>query len=261
MKQTLGFLRKADDAFGLIHSGDRIAVGLSGGKDSLLLLYALSLYRNFAHKDYWLCAITVYPGFDFDPAPLRRFCTDLDIPFYVQEGRFVETAIEKRRPGKTPCALCARLRRGALCSKAASLGCGKLALGHTRDDALETFWMGMFMEGRINTLSPKTHLSRTGVTVIRPFLYLKEAHIAGVVKKLNLPVTPNACPFDGHTMRDEARAALSSLCKAHPKADEMLFRALKNTSGYNLWDKYRISDPPICSRLKNKRPDNHSKKP
>ncbi len=252
MKQTLGFLRKADDAFGLIQTGGRIAVGLSGGKDSLLLLYALSLYRRFAHKDYRLCAITVHPGFDFDPGPLHRYCDDLDIPYYVHEGSVVETAIEKIRDGKTPCALCARLRRGALCDQVVSLGYDTLALGHNRNDALETFWMSMFMEGRLNTLSPRARLSRTGITVIRPFLYLKEAHIKGVVKKLGLPVIPSVCPFDGHTMRDEAKAAIASLCKSHPNADEMMFRALRNTRGYNLWDKYASPDKP-CS--------NHSQSP
>lgn len=244
MKQTLGFLRKADDAFGLIRDGDRIAVALSGGKDSLLLLYALSLYQKFAHKQYDLCAITVHPGFGFDPSPLHALCADLAIPYHILEDRVVEAAIEKRRPGKTPCALCARLRRAVLCTKAASLGYKTLALGHNRDDALQTFWMSMFQEGRLDTLAPKSYLSRTGITVIRPFIYLREAHIAGTANKLGLPVLKNACPFDGHTMRDEAKAAIAALCKQNPKADEMLFRALKNTNGYNLWDKYTIAGVP-----------------
>ncbi len=251
MKQTLGYLRKADDEFNLIHNGDSIAVGLSGGKDSLLLLYALNLYRKFTHKDYRLCAITVHPGLGFDPAVLRQFCASLDIPYYVREGQVVETALALRREGKSPCMLCSRLRRGALHDEALERGYKTVALGHHRDDALETFWMSMFLEGRINTLAPVTHLSRTGVTVIRPFIYLKEAHIKGVVKQLQLPVYAPVCPFDGYTMREKAKKDIAALRQSYANADEMMFRALRNTDGYNLWDKYRVNTPPKQGHVSN----------
>ncbi len=257
MKQTLGFLRKADDEFQLIQNGDSIAVGLSGGKDSLLLLYALNLYRKFTHKEYRLCAITVHPGLGFDPSPLRQFCDRLEIPYFVREGQVVEAAISLRREGKSPCMLCSRLRRGALHDEALLNGYNTVALGHHRDDALETFWMSMFLEGRLNTLSPVTHLSRTGITVIRPFIYLREAHIKGVVKQLHLPVQPPICPFDGYTMREKAKKDIAALRQSYKDADEMMFRALRNTDAYNLWDKYRINMPPQEGHVKNEPNENH----
>jgi tRNA(Ile)-lysidine synthase TilS/MesJ len=250
LKRTLGYLRKADDEFSLIHSGDSIAVGLSGGKDSLLLLYALSLYRRFVHKDYRLCAITVDPGFGFDAKPLRKFCESLDVPHYLREGKVVETAVKRRRRDKTPCAICSRLRRGALCEEAKERGFSTIALGHHRDDALQTFWMSMFMEGRLNTLAPKSFLSRSGITLVRPLIYLPESHIKGVVKRLGLPVQPSVCPFEGITARDEAKDAIAALCRTNPRADEMMFFALRNTEAYNLWDRYRVSGPPKCGHVK-----------
>jgi tRNA 2-thiocytidine biosynthesis protein TtcA len=229
-------------------------VGLSGGKDSLLLLYALNLYRRFSHKNYNLCAITVHPGLGFDPSPLQDFCDSLEIPYFVHMGQVVETALSLRREGKSPCALCSRLRRGALCDEANERGYGKIALGHHRDDALETFWMSMFMEGRLNTLAPVTRLSRSGITMIRPFIFLREVHIKGVVKQLQLPVCLSICPYDGYTMREKAKKDIAALRKSYPNADEMMFRALRNTDGYNLWDKYRVAPPPKQGHVQNATP-------
>jgi tRNA 2-thiocytidine biosynthesis protein TtcA len=251
LKHTLGCLRKADDEFGLIRNGDAVVVGLSGGKDSLLLLHALTLYRRFSHKDYRLCAITVHPGLGFDPAPLTRYCASLGVAHHVRPDDVVERALQHRREGKTPCALCARMRRAALCEEAKARGYDMVALAHHRDDALETFWMSMFMEGRLNTLPPKSHLDRTDVWVIRPFLYLGESHIKGVVRRLGLPVQPSPCPFDGHTMRDDAKAAIAALRERYPRADERMFDALRNTQAYNLWDKYRVASPPAQGHVKN----------
>ena len=259
MKQTLGFLRKADDEFQMIQNGDSIAVGLSGGKDSLLLLYSLNLYRKFTHKNYRLCAITVHPGLGFDTTPLQRFCESLDIPYFVRDGQVVEAALQLKREGKSPCMLCSRLRRGALHDEAIARGYQTVALGHHRDDALETFWMSMFLEGRLNTLTPVTHLSRTGITVIRPFLYLREAHIKGVVKQLGLPVQPAICPYDGYTMREKAKKDIALLRQSYTNADEMMFRALRNTGAYNLWDKYRIKLPPEQGHVKDRSGEDSAK--
>lgn len=239
MKQTLGCLRRADDDFALLEPGDFVAVGVSGGKDSLLLLEALRLYQKFSHKDYRLCAVTVDPGFGFDPSPLAAYCQANGISYSLAPGQVVETANQLAKPGKSPCALCAKMRRGALNAKAKALGCNKVALAHHRDDALETFLLSMFYEGRLNTLAPKSYLQRADLTVIRPFLYLEEKHIKGVVKKLGLPVQPSPCPFDGHTKRERMKQFLKDLRRQFPRADEMMFFALSNTDGYHLWDRYR----------------------
>lgn len=241
MKKALGYLRRADNDFGLINDGDRIAVGLSGGKDSLLLLNSLRLYRLFSKKDYSFCAITVDPGLGFDAAPLSRFCKDNGIEHIYVPGGIVEKAIANTPGGKTPCSYCARLRRGALNGAAVAAGCNKVALGHHRDDALETLLMCIFHECRMSTLAPITYLSETNLHVLRPLIYMPEAHIKGAVNRLKLPVCKEkVCPFDGNTERERMKQIIKDMRKQFDQADEMLFRALKKTEAYNLWDKYRV---------------------
>lgn len=242
MKKTLGCIRRADDTFSLIQPGDRIAVGLSGGKDSLTLLYALSLYRKFSHKDYELGAITLHPGLDgFDPAPLHRFCEALEIPYHVMDTHLLEIVLEKGVEGRSPCSLCARLRRGALNNAAREFGYNKVALGHHRDDVMQTFLLSLFYEGRLNIFSPKTYLSRSGLTVIRPMVYLPEKHIKGVVKRYQLPVVPSVCPYDGATARQDMADLIRDLNHRIPNAADMIFAALSNIDGYNLWQKEESS--------------------
>lgn len=240
MKKTLGCIRKADNDFGLIEDGDHIAVGVSGGKDSMLLLEALSLYKKFIKKQYDLTAITIGPGLGFDPAPIRERCSELGIPFVYQDARIVEIALEKQIKDKAPCPICAKLRRGALNNLAKENGCNKVALAHHSNDVLETLLMSMFFEGRMYTLSPKSYLSRTGITLIRPFVYLEERHIKGVVKRLQIRVIESACPIDGHTKREEIKNFISEMRAKYKRCDEMMLSALKNTDSYNLWDKYKI---------------------
>ena len=235
MKQTLGYIRQADRDFSLLAHDDQVAVGLSGGKDSLLLLKALSLYRLFSHKDYALGAFTVDPGFGFDPAPLTEYCRALQVPFHFLPGAVAEKAAGEVAEGKAPCHLCARNRRGILYKHAAALGYHKVALGHHRDDVLETFLLGLFYEGRLHALPPKSFLSRRDITVIRPLLYLPERHIASAVRRLQLPVQTSPCPFDGHTQRSEMKALIQELSRRYPQADDMMFAALRNRGGYRLW--------------------------
>ena len=196
MKKTLGCIRKADTDFGLIGDGDRIAVGVSGGKDSLLLLHALSLYRKFSHKDFSLSAVTVTMGLEpFDLSGIRDLCARLGIPYVVRETQIGEIIFGYRKE-KNPCALCSKMRRAVLSNTCRELGINKLALGHHRDDALETLLMSLLYEGRFHTFHPKTLMSRTGITVIRPLVYLPEPHVKHMAKELELPVVKSPCPAD-----------------------------------------------------------------
>ncbi len=236
MKRTLGCLRRADDRFGLIESGDSIAVGISAGKDSLLLLEALSTYRLFSKKDYKLYAITIDMGLKpFDLEPVRKMCERLDVPYTVVETRIGEIVFDIRKE-KNPCALCAKLRRGALNNTALSLGCNKVALGHNREDVLETLLMAILYEGRMAALEPRSYLDRSGITLIRPFVLLPEKHIISLARKLGLPVQPSPCPAAGRTKRQEMKDLLKHLAHLVPDAEDKLLGALMNTEQYRLWD-------------------------
>lgn len=240
MKKTLGCIRKADNDFGLIDDGDHIAVGISGGKDSMLLLEALYLYSKFSKKKYTLTAITIGPGLGFNPSPIQQRCSELDIPFIYQDAKIVEIALKKQRKDKSPCPICAKLRRGALNNLAKQAGCNKVALAHHSNDVLETLLLSMFFEGRLYTLSPKSYMSRAGITVIRPFVYLEERHIKGTVRRLQIRIIESTCPFDKHTEREEIKHLISEMRTKYKRCDEMMLAALKNTESYNLWDKYRM---------------------
>ncbi|MDI9506187.1 MAG: tRNA 2-thiocytidine biosynthesis protein TtcA [Clostridiales bacterium] len=237
MKETLGCLRRADQDFSMIRSGDRIAVGVSGGKDSLLLLYALALYRKFCKVPYTLHALTLTLG--FEPFPLEgisALCRELDVPHHIRHTQIGQVVFEERKESN-PCSLCAKMRRGALNDLCRELGCNKLALGHHRDDAIETLFLSMLYEGRIHTFHPVTYLSRTGITQIRPLCYLPEKHIVHMARVLSLPVVSSPCPVDSFTKRKEIKELLDQLCKQFPNARELLLSALRNQDQYGLWEK------------------------
>lgn len=237
MKKVLGCLRRADNAFDLIQDGDNITVGVSGGKDSMLLLHALNLYRLFSKKEYKLHAVCVHLGLEpFDTDAISRFCGGLGVPLTVVPTRISEIVFDIRKE-KNPCALCARLRRGALHKAALDLGCNKVALGHNREDALETFLLSLLYEGRLSTFSPKSFLDRAQLYLIRPFILLPEKHILSVAKKLCLPVQPSPCPAAGKTKRQEMKELLDYLSKMVPDVEEKMLGALMNTDTYKLWDK------------------------
>ena len=236
MKKTLGCIRKADADFHLIEDGDRIAIGVSGGKDSLLLLHALSLYRRFTHKHFTLTAVTVTLGLEpFDLSGISSLCGQLDLPYVVKETQIGEIIFDYRRE-KNPCALCAKMRRAVLAKACQELECNKLALGHHREDVLETLLMSLFYEGRFHTFHPKTLMSRTGITVIRPLVYLPESHVKHMLKELALPVVPSPCPADGETKRAEMKELLRKLRALYPDASERLLHALRQDH-YDLWEK------------------------
>jgi tRNA(Ile)-lysidine synthase TilS/MesJ len=236
MKTVLGCIRRADQDFDLIADHDRIAVGVSGGKDSLLLVKALSLYRRFSGKNFTLEAILLTLGFaPFDTHGVEAFMQEIGVPLLIRQTDIGNIVFEARKE-KNPCALCAKMRRGALNKLAKERGCNKLALGHHREDVLETLLMSLFYEGRLHTFHPATYLSRSDLTVIRPMAYLPEKHIIHMARVLSLPVIPNPCPANGHTARQEAKDLLSILAKKHKNIRALMLSALQNTAQYGLWD-------------------------
>ena len=237
MKTTLGRVRRADQDFSLIQAGDHVAVGVSGGKDSLLLLHTLSLYRRVRNGDFTLQAIMLTSG----PTPpdtqaIEQFCAKLDVPIVVRYTDLYQILFELRND-PSPCPLCAKMRRAMLCDMSRELGCAKLALGHHREDALETLLMSLIYEGRLHTFHPKTYMSRTGITVIRPMVYMPEKEIIHLQKQLALPVLQNPCPANGHTKRQEMKELLAELGRRYPHLEETMLSALKNDAQYSLWEK------------------------
>ena len=237
MKKVLGELRRADQDFQMIDSGSHVAVGVSGGKDSLLLLYALALYRRFSPHPFRLTAVTITMGLEpFDLSGVRALCERLEVDYVVRETEIGKIVFEERAE-KNPCALCARMRRGALLDLCAEIGADTLALGHHRDDALETLLLSLLYEGRVHTFHPVTRFEDRGLKQIRPLIYLPEGHVVRLAHRLALPVVPSPCPANGNTARAEMKELLDALCRRRPDARDMLLLALKNDAQYSLWEK------------------------
>ena len=235
MKKTLGSLRKADEDWQLIKNGDKIAIGLSGGKDSMLMAYALSLYKKFSKKNSELVAVMVDLGFrPFDYSATKSFCDNLEIPLHVVESDIGNVVFNVRKE-KNPCSLCAKMRKGALYDEIKKLGFNKVALGHHQDDLINTFFLSMLYEGRLNALKPIFYLSRVDLTVIRPLLYLPEEHIIKTGEKLNIPILESCCPANGNTKRDEVADLMLTLEKQYPDIKDKVFDAIYRKQNYQLW--------------------------
>ena len=235
MKTTLGSIRRADEEFSMIQPGDKVAVGVSGGKDSLLLLRAMALYRMVRHQDFDLCGIMLTTGKEKpDTSKIEAMAEKIGVPLMVRHTELYEILFEIRKD-PNPCALCAKMRRAMLCDAAKEMGANKLALGHHRDDALETLLMSLLYEGRLHTFHPCSYMSRSQLTVIRPMIFLPEKHVIHMQKVVDLPVMEKSCPVDGHTKRQEMKELLDDLCRRYPTAREMMLRALRNHRQYGLW--------------------------
>lgn len=235
MKKILGPLRRGVEKYQMIKPGDRIAVGLSGGKDSTALLVALKRFQYFSPVPFELEAITLDMGFaGMDFTPVVELCARLDIPYTIKKTAIGPIVFEERQE-KNPCSLCARMKRGALHDLAIERGCRSIALGHHADDAIETFFLSLFYEGRINTFSPVTYLDRKDITLIRPLIFVKERDIIAYFKQNELPEIKSTCPADGFTKREVIKTMIRTLRQTIPELDERVLGAIQNQEQLNLW--------------------------
>lgn len=235
-QRILGYMRKAVQEFDLIHDGDRIAVGVSGGKDSVVLLTGLATLRKFIGIDYSLVAITLDPrfgGVDGEYGPVEDLCRELGVEYHILPTDIGQIVFDVRKE-PNPCSLCARMRRGALHDAAKKYGCNVLALGHHFDDVVETFVMNLFNEGRVGCFAPKTWLSRKELWMIRPMVFAPEADIRRAAVQRQLPIVKSKCPADGHTSREDTKAFLAEKEKEQPGFKLRLFGALRR-SGFDGW--------------------------
>lgn len=227
LQQVLSYVRKAIDDYEMISEGDRIAVGISGGKDSLTLLYALHGLRRFYPNHFDLQAITVSLGYEnFDLSAIRALCRQLDVPYTVVDSEIARIIFDERKE-ENPCSLCAKMRKGAFNQEAKRLGCNKVAYAHHKDDIVETMLLSLIFEGRFHSFSPRTYLDRMDLTVIRPMMYVNEADVIGFQHKYQLPVVKNPCPADGHTKREEAKDLLRQLNLQYPGVKNRMFTAIQ----------------------------------
>jgi len=237
-QKLLSYFRRAIIQYNLISDGDKIAVGLSGGKDSLTLLTLFKAYQRFSTEKFDLTAINIDLGFDDTgqgQKALQEYCDKIDVKLDVVKTDIFQVVF-KHRQESNPCSLCSKMRRGALCNRAERLKFNKVALGHHSDDLMETFFMSMFYEGRLSTFSPKSYLTKTGITIIRPMLLINECDIISYAK--NLPVVFNPCPVNHHTSREYMKNLLKSIQKDIPIAKERIFKAIISPERYNLFNKF-----------------------
>lgn len=235
MQRILSTLRRAIDKYNLISDGDRIAVGVSGGKDSLVLLKALHMYSRFAPYKFSVVGITIDMFNKNNFSQIEEFCKNEGIEYHVVPSDIYEIVFNSRQE-KNPCSLCSKLRRGMLNTKALELGCNKLALGHSADDLVHTFLLSLCYEGRLSTFAPLTYLDRTGMTVIRPLILTYERDIISASK--NLPVTKSDCPMDKHTQREYVKTIITDIEKEIPFVFDRMFGAITHPERYNLLDKF-----------------------
>lgn len=227
MQRILSHMRKAIEEYHMIEEGDKIAICLSGGKDSITMLHAFKALQRFYPKKFEIIAISIDPGFEFfDIQFLQKICDDLEIPLFVEKSNAKEIVFDIRKE-KNPCSLCANLRRGVINSIAIHEGCNKIALGHNQDDVLETFLLNLLYTGNIGTFAPVSFMDRTKITLIRPLIYTPEKETKRFVKKSGLSVMPKVCPMDGTSKREDMKQLIFNLSKNIPMIRANLFGAIQ----------------------------------
>ena len=226
MQKLIGLVRRCVEDYNMISAGDRIAVGVSGGKDSLALLVFLAELRKYNHKPFEVEAITIDMGLGMDYSGIEALCRQLDVPYTVVKTQIGPIIFDHRKE-KNPCSMCAKMRRGALNQALLDTGCNKLALGHHYDDAVETFVMNLLFEGRIGCFQPVTNLDRTGIIQIRPMLYIHEKTADNFARRMELPVVENRCPVDKITKRGEVKQLVFDLSQTYPDLKERIFGAMQ----------------------------------
>ncbi len=228
LQQVLSYVRRAVDDYNMIQDGDRIAIGISGGKDSLTLLHALHGLQRFYPKHFSLYAVTIDLGWkNLQLDKISELCRTLDIEYNIVKTDIAQIIFEERKE-ENPCSLCAKMRKGALNQAVKSAGCNKVAYAHHKDDIIETMLMSLIFEGRFHTFAPVTYLDRTELTVIRPLMYMGEADVIGFVNKYDVPVVKSPCPADGHTKREYVKTLLRRLNQENPGVKERMFTAIQN---------------------------------
>ena len=243
MQKILSLVRRCVEDYDMIQAGDTVAVGVSGGKDSLALLVALARLARFYPKPFTVEAFTIDMGIEgMDFSGVEALCRELGVPYHIIPTQINKVIFETRKE-KNPCALCAKMRRGRLHTALQEYGIRKIALGHHYDDAVETFFLSLFYENRLSCFYPVTYLDRTDVTQIRPLLYVSEGMILGAAQRLEFPVVKNACPADGYTKRQEVKELVASLEQKYPHLRESVFTAMQRLPLPN-WGVENLHRPP-----------------
>ncbi len=227
LQQVLSYTRRAIDDYHMIEEGDKIAIGISGGKDSLTLLYALHGLRRFYPKHFDIHAVTVDLGFqNLNLDKIKELCGSLGVEYTIVKTDIANIIFNERKESN-PCSLCAKMRKGALNDAIKAAGCNKVAYAHHKDDVVETMLMSLIFEGRFHTFSPVTYLDRMDLTVIRPLMYMNEADVIGFINKYEVPVVKSPCPADGYTKREYVKQLLRSLNQENPGVKERMFNAIQ----------------------------------
>lgn len=236
LQKLYSYTRRAIDDYNMISDGDKIAVGISGGKDSLALLYALAGLKHFYPKRFDLIAVTVDLGFDnLDLSGIQRLCDELEVPYHIIKTDIAQIIFDERKE-ENPCSLCSKMRKGSLNEYVKSLGYDKVAYAHHKDDVVETMLLSLMYEGRFHCFAPVTFLDRMEVTVIRPLIYVHEADVKGFVRRYDVPVVKSPCPADGNTKREYAHRLLQDMIKDNPGVKNRMFTAITE-SNIKGWDR------------------------
>ncbi len=230
LQRVLSLTRKAIDDYNMIEEGDRIAIGISGGKDSLTLLYALSHLRRFYPKHFDIVAVTVDLGWgNLDLSRISELCRELDVEYHIEKTDIYNVIFNERKESN-PCSLCAKMRKGALNDAMKLKGCNKIAYAHHKDDVIDTMMLSLIYEGRFHTFAPVTYLDRTDLYVIRPLIYLSEAEVVGFVNKYDVPVVKSPCPADKHTKREYVKNIIQEINLETPGVRNRMFTAIKESN-------------------------------